>query len=57
MRIVLPNGDGGVVHLFEVRGYQGSEEEAEKLSLTDKLVRAVLAAVHVVCGSAAAFCC
>ena len=49
MRVVLPTGDGGVVHLFVVRGYQGSEEDSEKLSLTDKLLRAVLAEGQVVC--------
>ena len=43
MRVVLPTGDDGVVHLFEAYGYQGSEEDSEKLSLTDKLLRAVLA--------------
>ena len=36
------SGDVGVVHLFVVYGYQGSEEDSEKLSLTDKLLRAVL---------------
>ena len=35
MRIVLPSGDGGVVHLFVICGYQGLEEDSEKLSLTD----------------------
>ena len=32
---------GGVVHLIVVHGYQGAEEDAEKLSLTDKLLQAV----------------
>ena len=40
MRVVLPAGDGG---LFAVPGYQGSEEDSEKLTLTDELLRAVLA--------------
>ena len=53
---MLPTGVGGVVHLFVVCGYQGSEEDSEKLSLTDKLLRAVLAEAQVVCGSAAAYC-
>ena len=30
MRVVLPTGDGGVVHLFVVYCYQGSEEDSEK---------------------------
>ena len=30
MRVALPTGQGGVVHLFVVYGYQGSEEDAEK---------------------------
>ena len=49
MRIVLPTGDGGVVNLFVVYGYQGSEEDSEKLSLADKLLSAVLAEAQVVC--------
>ena len=32
MMVVLPTGDGGVVHLFVVYGYQWSEDP-EKLSL------------------------
>ena len=34
---------GGVVLLFVVCGYQGTEEDSEKLQLTDKLLQAVLA--------------
>ena len=49
MRVLLPTGDGGVVHLFVVCGFEGSEEDSEKLSLTDKLLRAVLAEAQVVC--------
>ena len=30
-------------------GYQGSEEDAEKLQLTDRLLQAVLAEARVVC--------
>ena len=37
------------VHLFVVYGYQGSEEDREKLSLTDKLLHAVLAEAQVCC--------
>ena len=40
---------GGVVHLFVIYGYQGAEEDAEKLQLTDKLLQAVLAEARVVC--------
>ena len=57
MRVVLPAGDGGVVHLFVVYGYQGSEEDSEKLSLTDQLIRAVLAETQFECGEAAAAYC
>ena len=39
----LPTAQGGVVHLFVVYGYQGAEEDAEKLRLTDRLLQAVLA--------------
>ena len=38
-----------MVHLFVVHGYQGSEEDADKLLFTDKLLRAVLAEAQVVC--------
>ena len=49
LRTTLPTGKGGVVHLFVVYGYQGAEEDAEKLRLTDKLLQAVLAEAQVVC--------
>ena len=49
MRVTLPTGDGGVVHLFVVYGYQGAEEDSEKLLLTDRLLGAVLAKAQVVC--------
>ena len=32
-----------------VYGYQGAEEDADQLHLTDKLLRAVLAEAQVVC--------
>ena len=48
MRVTLPTGEGGVVHLFVVYAYQGSDEDADKLLLTDKLLRAVLAEARVV---------
>ena len=38
-----------MVHLFVVYGYQGAEEDAEKLRLTDRLHQAVLAEAQVVC--------
>ena len=39
----------GVVHLFVVYGCQGAEEDPEKLSLADRLLKAVLAEAQVVC--------
>ena len=38
-----------MVHLFVVYGYQGAEEDADQLQLTDKLLQAVLAEAQVVC--------
>ena len=38
-----------VVHLFVFYGSQGSEEDSEKLALTDKLLCVVLAEAQVVC--------
>ena len=49
LRTTLPTGKGGVVHLFVVYGYQGAEEDADQLQLTDKLLQAVLAEAQVVC--------
>ena len=49
LRTTLPTGKGEVVHLFVVYGYQGAEEDADKLRLTDKLLQAVLAEAQVVC--------
>ena len=49
LRTTLPTGKGGVVHLFVVYGYQGAEEDADQLLLTDKLLQAVLAEAQVVC--------
>ena len=34
LRTTLPAGEGGVVHLFVVYGYQGAEEDADQLKLT-----------------------
>ena len=45
-----------MVHLFVVYGYQGAEEDAEKLRLTDRLLQAVLAEAQVcLCWSADAY--
>ena len=49
LRTTLPTGKGEVVHLFVVYGYQGAEEDAEQLLLTDELLQAVLAETQVVC--------
>ena len=49
LRTTLPTGKGGVVHLFVVYGYQGAEEDAEKLRLTDHLLQAVLVEAQMVC--------
>ena len=49
LRTTLPTARGGVVHLFVVYGYQGAEEDAEKLRLTDRLLQAVLAEAQIVC--------
>ena len=38
-----------MVHLFVVYGYQGAEEDAEQLKLTDNLLLAVFAEAQVVC--------
>ena len=32
LRVTLPTGNGGVVHLFVIHGYQGAEEDSEKPS-------------------------
>ena len=49
LRVTLPTGTGGVVHLFVTYGYQGAEDDSEKIMLTDKLLQAVLAEAQVVC--------
>ena len=49
LRTTLPTAQGGVVHLFVVYSYQGAEEDADKLQLTDRLLQAVLAVAQVVC--------
>ena len=37
VRCVLPLGNGRVMHLVVVYGYQGAEDDSEKLSLTYQL--------------------
>ena len=49
LRTTLPTAQGGVVHLFVVYDFQGAEEDAEKLQLTDRLLQAVFAEAQVVC--------
>ena len=49
LRTTFPTGQGGVVHLFVVYEYQGAEEDADQLQLTDKLLQAVFAEAQVVC--------
>ena len=49
MRVILLLGDGGVVHLFVIYGYQGAENDPEKLQLTDHLFAAVLAEARMCC--------
>ena len=49
LRTTLPTSQGGVVHLFVVYGYQGAEEDAEKLRLSDRLLQAVLVEAQMVC--------
>ena len=49
LRTTLPTSQGGVVHLFVVYGYQGAEEDADKLQLTDRILQAVLVEAQVVC--------
>ena len=49
MRVVLPLGNGGVVHLFVVYGYQVADNDPEKLQLTEHLFAAVLAEARLCC--------
>ena len=49
MRVTVRTGDGGVVRLFVVYGYEGAEEDSEKHSPADKLLSAVLEKAQVVC--------
>ena len=49
MRVVLPLGNGGVVLLFVIYGYQGAESDPEKLQLSEHLFAAFLAEAGVCC--------
>ena len=49
LRTTLRTAQGGVVHLSVVYGYQGAEEDAQKLQPTDQLLQAVIAEAQVVC--------
>ena len=49
MRVVLPLGNGGVVHLFVIYGYQGAENDPEKLQLSEHFFAAVLAEARMCC--------
>ena len=49
MRVVLPLGNGSIVHLFVIYGYQGAESDPEKLQLSEHLFAAVLAEARMCC--------
>ena len=51
MRVVLPLGNGGSVHLFVIYGYQGAESDPEKLQLSEHLFAAVLAEARMCCAA------
>ena len=42
IRVILPLANGSIAHLFVVYGYQGSSGDPHKLSLTNKLLEAVI---------------
>ena len=48
VRCALPLGNGRVMHLVVVYGYQGADNDAEKLSLTNQLFEAALCELAVV---------
>ena len=48
IRCVLPLANGRVMHLVVIYGYQGADEDAEKLGLTDQLLGAALCELAVV---------
>ena len=47
VRIVLPLGNGTVLHLFVVNGLQDVERDPEKQSLTDELLTSVLRGAYL----------
>ena len=47
--VVLPLGNGGIVHLFVIYGYQCAESDPEKLQLSDRLLASVLAEARMCC--------
>ena len=49
MMVVLPLGNGGVVHLFVIYGYQGAESDPEKLQLSEHLFAVVLVEARMCC--------
>ena len=48
VRCVSPIGQGNVMHLVAVYGFQGADDDAEMLGLTDQLFEAVLCELAVV---------
>ena len=42
VRVILPLASGIIAHLFVVYGYQGSSDDTRNLSLTNKLLEAVI---------------
>ena len=48
VRCVLPLGNGRVMHLVVVYGYQGADDDSEKLGLMNQLVEAALCELAVV---------
>ena len=49
MRVIFLLGNGGVVHLLVIYGYQGAENDPEKLQLSEHLFAAVLAEARMCC--------
>ena len=50
IRVILPLANGIIAHLFVVYGYQGFSDDPHKLSLTNKLLEAVISEAKV-CGT------
>ena len=49
LKVVLPFGNEGIAHLFVILGYQGAENDPEKLKLSGHLLAAVLAEAKMCC--------